>query len=45
MIGEMEEDFDFLEMMVQEKEEYYVDVYRKILLKAKSVIFCRSSPK
>jgi phospholipid-translocating ATPase len=31
--------------MVQEKLPYYIDIYTKILLKAKSVIFCRSSPK
>lgn len=31
--------------MVQEKSEYFIEIYRKILLKARSVIFCRSSPK
>lgn len=31
--------------MVSEKSEYFIDIYKKILLKAKSVIFCRSSPK
>ena len=31
--------------MVSERDPLYVEVYKKILLKAKSVIFCRSSPK
>lgn len=31
--------------MVQERDPLYVEIYKNILLKAKSIIFCRSSPK
>ena len=53
LLVELEHDADIavivegrqITMMMQERAPYFIEVYRKILLKARSVIFCRSSPK